>query len=333
MGKSQTKSKKSKRRKSPRKTAAKNTGTAATPKPEGISQRDELVRINGIDPQLDLALNSVGVRQFRDFQNYSPESLASVLNEQTGVAVDASRIEEQDWFGQARRFTQNVAPRASAPPPETNRKPDSRPAARKSRQQTSGKSSEQSPEPARPETTASKGKAEAQPTPKASGSAAEKVPPAAGQRPHPQASEPKGEPSHGQERRRAPAVPNGLEITIKDVRFDSFERPDPPDWHDKKYLECHVTCNLSLRSSEALVVENAALCVQVLAEDTLTGAVEVLVSESAPAVEPGHDEAFRLEFEVPAVGHYQLFVLAFLLPAPTVMAIQKGPALHVLASA
>jgi len=79
-----------------KKTIAGESLTAGTP-----ARRDDLSNIDGIDPVMEMALNSIGVRQFADLRQHTPESLALVLRERTGTPVEADTIAQQDWIGWA----------------------------------------------------------------------------------------------------------------------------------------------------------------------------------------------------------------------------------------
>ncbi len=69
-----------------------------------LGKRDDLLHIDGIDPTTELALNSIGLRRFADFERYTPEALAKALQERTGLTVTAETIANQDWIGAAAIF-------------------------------------------------------------------------------------------------------------------------------------------------------------------------------------------------------------------------------------
>src|SRR5262245_61745230 len=66
-----------------------------------LRPRDDLSLIEGIDPAIEMALNSIGFQKFSDFRKYSPESLSQALQERTGVDISASTIARLDWLGWA----------------------------------------------------------------------------------------------------------------------------------------------------------------------------------------------------------------------------------------
>ncbi|MGH7496884.1 MAG: hypothetical protein ACREOO_31435 [bacterium] len=83
---------------------------AAQPHPGGVAyersaqpfcNRDDFMLIAGIDPVMEMALNSLGIRQFLDFGGCSPLQLSNALRQRTGVSISADEIERQDWIGQA----------------------------------------------------------------------------------------------------------------------------------------------------------------------------------------------------------------------------------------
>jgi hypothetical protein len=63
--------------------------------------RNDLTAIEGIDPVIEMALNSIGIRKFADFRGYTAETLAQALRERTGIEITAATIAGQDWTGWA----------------------------------------------------------------------------------------------------------------------------------------------------------------------------------------------------------------------------------------
>lgn len=62
-----------------------------------FSDRDDLTLIDGILPQTEMALNSIGIHKYSDFKNYSPESLSTLLQQRAGIEISAESIENQKW--------------------------------------------------------------------------------------------------------------------------------------------------------------------------------------------------------------------------------------------
>src|SRR5574341_342115 len=46
----------------------------------------------------ELALNSLGIRRFADFQAYTPQNLSQALHDRAGISVSADMIVRQDWL-------------------------------------------------------------------------------------------------------------------------------------------------------------------------------------------------------------------------------------------
>jgi hypothetical protein len=63
--------------------------------------RNDLTAIEGIDPVIEMALNSIGIRKFTDFRGHTAETLAQALREGTGIEITAATIAGQDWIGWA----------------------------------------------------------------------------------------------------------------------------------------------------------------------------------------------------------------------------------------
>ena len=80
-----------------------------------MQERDDLVNIEGIDPATEMALNSIGIRRFSDFDGHTAETLAQALQTRTGLFITAETIARQDWLGWAEIFK---AENAAKPLPE-----------------------------------------------------------------------------------------------------------------------------------------------------------------------------------------------------------------------
>lgn len=58
--------------------------------------RDDLLVVEGIDPVIEMALNSMGIWRFSDLANRIPANLATLLEERTGVSIAITTIE--NWI-------------------------------------------------------------------------------------------------------------------------------------------------------------------------------------------------------------------------------------------
>lgn len=75
-----------------------------------LIDRDDLLQIDGIDPAMEMALNSLGIRRFADFKDYTPQSLSQALQDRTGLSVSGDLIARQDWLAWAEILTAEVIP-------------------------------------------------------------------------------------------------------------------------------------------------------------------------------------------------------------------------------
>jgi hypothetical protein len=82
------------------------------------ASRDDLQQIKGIGPFTAVALNNLGIYHFSDLTNFTPESLADLLKTMT-ASISPQRIERDNWLGQARALTQRPQ-EPSSPQPETD---------------------------------------------------------------------------------------------------------------------------------------------------------------------------------------------------------------------
>lgn len=72
------------------------------------NERDDLVQIAGIDPATEMALNSIGICRFADFQGQTPQSLSAALNTRAGVFIPEETIAGQDWVGRAQVLSEGA---------------------------------------------------------------------------------------------------------------------------------------------------------------------------------------------------------------------------------
>src|SRR5512145_1058300 len=79
-----------------------------------LPPRDDLLLIEGIDPAVEMALNSIGVQRFSDFGGHSPQSLSQALQERAGVDIPAATIARLDWLGWAELLAAEKTAKATA---------------------------------------------------------------------------------------------------------------------------------------------------------------------------------------------------------------------------
>jgi len=72
------------------------------------NDRDDLVQIDGIDPATEMALNSIGICRFADFQGHTPRSLSEALNTRAGVFIPEETIAGKDWLGWAQVLSEGA---------------------------------------------------------------------------------------------------------------------------------------------------------------------------------------------------------------------------------
>jgi hypothetical protein len=78
----------------------------------GRSDGDDFTRLAGIGQALDRRLHQAGVSGYADLAALTPEKVASLLA--NGAAISPERIRNEDWIGQAAKFTEQTSgPRAS----------------------------------------------------------------------------------------------------------------------------------------------------------------------------------------------------------------------------
>jgi len=228
--------------------------------PEALDDRDDLTVIGGIDPVIEMALNCIGIHQYSDFRDYSPETLAQTLLERAGIAVSAATIASQDWIGWAEMLAAE---------------------------------------------NSSVGAVEAD-SPKTAAAIAENA--------------------HAQIAPSATVKEDDeLALHVQEAKFTQVAMPAA------KILRGEITCVVSGETTPPPAVVYVALCAQVYVINKITGEPKLMASRLT-RLQPGEMNYFLLlEFEIPAIGVYQLQVVAFLLHPVAKVAFYQGPPLRVIA--
>jgi hypothetical protein len=120
-------------------------------------------------------------------------------------------------------------------------------------------------------------------------------------------------------------VINTMAIRISEVRFAPIAPQEATAAASANMLVGEINCALAGISSVS-----APLCVQLHAVDTAANECVLLAAKTERLLNNQAAYRFKLEFEVPPVGHYRLQIVAFLLQADPVIAIDQGPILRVL---
>jgi predicted flap endonuclease-1-like 5' DNA nuclease len=116
-----------------------------------------------------------------------------------------------------------------------------------------------------------------------------------------------------------------MALRIQEVKFTPAAMPAA------KLLRGEINCVLSGKMAPPPAVAYIALCAQVYVINKSTGEPKLMASHLA-RVQPGEMNYFLLlEFEIPAIGVYQLQAVAFLLQPVAKVAFYQGPPLRVIA--
>jgi len=301
-----------------------NAHATAMDQPPFSRRRDDLVIIEGIDPTTELALNSIGIREFSDFQKYTGPTLAQALQESSGLAITAETIANQDWIGRAAalavekntavtaseeikpvpeeisgRALLPAAPAAAAPEEKIPLAADTNEEAASEREPMS-KTKPKQKQKETPITTTSQADAGVK-------ADAAKTPPT---------------PQHDET--------NGWTLHIQNVTFTPIEMPSGPNQPSTKLLRSEI--DYKMMSAEAMTVaKRTTLCTQVHAIDMATGEHKLLASRAERLQPRRTDYHARLEFAVPSIGRYRLDVVVFLPQPEPKIAFYEGPFLRVVA--
>jgi predicted flap endonuclease-1-like 5' DNA nuclease len=254
--------------------------------------RDDLVDIEGIDPRIEMALNSIGIRRFTDFAGYTPHSLAQTLEEQAGISISSDTIAAGDWFGWAQILAEESATR---------------------------RASQKNPDPVVDETHEAI-------VPKHTGEEVSN----AGEKKAQEANNSNASVAFDDNKPiEEPTIrPVKKTLHIKAARF--VPQPTKPSVGiASKKLRCDVTCEL-IWPKEAATLDSATLCAQVHAVNLATGVYELLgsTSRAVPLVHDDYD--LVIDFHVPQVGRYQLQTVVMLLGAQPMIDCRQGPVLKVI---
>jgi predicted flap endonuclease-1-like 5' DNA nuclease len=273
--------------------------------PAALGERDDLTVIGGIEPVIEMALNSIGIRKLSDFAGYTPEILAQALQTRTGLAVTAEIIARQNWIVSAALLAgAGALPVAVEGQEELAGQEATAPNYPQGEESTIV---EASPAPSMPEVEQER----------ASEMVAEEI----------IASDPEFRREPSEEETESHAIA----LHIQGAQFESFEAPAPGDGLPENWLRVEMKCGLVGSKSRDLSAEEIFLCAQIHAVDADTGECKLLAS-TTKLVEP--DQTVyqpQLEFEAPSLGSYRLQAVAFLLHSDPQIALYQGPRLRVLA--
>lgn len=286
---------------------------AAMPVIFPASSRDDLTNIEGIDAATEMALNSIGIRQFSDFRGYTPETLAQLLQTRTGLPIDAAVIAGQDWMAWAEMLaTERNFPVAA----ETNEK----------------KTIESVPENTPPEKLP-----EAQPEEKPPQTVSAVIPPQPEVNPERPLAAVNGRTNSSVQQPLAPPATETISpaadfvVQISNAKFTSIATPAQPNRPAVQTIQSEIDCNLSGAKANLVTIDRLPLCAQIHAVDQLTGEHHLLASQYELLLPGQLDYRLHLECVAPRVGRYQLQVVAFLFHAEAKIAFYQGPVLRVIA--
>jgi len=265
--------------------------TASTP----VILRDDLVDIDGIDPTIEMALNSLGIRRFTNFDGYTPKSLSQALHDRAGISVSAETIATQDWLGGAQILVEENAARFVPPAKKDAAKDAPRGAFSPERMSAEIKSN---------------GAGDQKAVGATNDSSAEGV-----------------LPENKPIQKQSAHAEKDIVLHIKHVRFT--QQTEPADNPLAKRLRGEIACELA-RPKQAVTMDQMTLCAQVHAVNLASGVSELLAAKSHFVLPHRDDYATVIDFEAPQLGRYQLQIVALLLGAQPVIACRPGPVLRVV---
>ncbi|MGH7491871.1 MAG: hypothetical protein ACREOO_05705 [bacterium] len=268
-----------------------------------LRPRDDLVLIEGIDPAIEMALNSIGIQKFSDLRGYSPESLSHVLQERTGIGVSAATIARLDWLGWAEILAaEETTTQAHAKEEEKKQEQQSRETLRAQEEERRDAISIESQQHA----------VEADEESIKEGAVSN-------------VEAPDTEASEAAWAERSSATRASLRI--KDARFATIEKRSAAGTPTTRMLRSEILCELAGITAAA---EPTHLSAQLHAVHTHTGESVLLASQSRRLLQEHGDYRIALESDIPKAGLYQLQIIALLLEPDSRAAFQQGPVLRVL---
>lgn len=326
-----------------------------------VSFRDDLVLIDGIDPTLEMALNSIGIQRFADFRDYTPETLAQALQDRTGVPVSAETIAKQDWIGWAQilldepasqiarldeeRIADENLSNTSVQPVEQSLAHSEKvvidDAAPESDQMQSADSVATPPRKEAATEKEAKSKrqqlqaddaerSERLPNQKSGGKSAQSA--SVESLRWAKSNLPKAKPIAQAVGEKSKLEEHHNKEIILSITHATFKQQDMPvigNRRLKKILHGEIGYVLEMANTPATFPGPLTVCAQIHAVDLSNGVSELLASKSHPVLASRHDYRADLDFDVPRFGRYQLQVVAFLLGAQPKLALYKGPLLRV----
>ncbi len=260
--------------------------------------RDELTAISGIDSTTEMALNSLGIHRYEDFERWTPEQLADGLTRR-GVSISSGSIMQQNWIGQGQALARKSPTLSSATPEMIDT--------------TKNEITQHAETQARSEVTPA-------PPQLATPPVSEKID---------QKREEKVNEKIDEKIKLQSVLDEAAVLQIKSARFAQQSATAGIGRSNEKGLRSEIVCELAATKLTSKKAEPMTLCTQIHAIELTTGFSELLASRSQAVSQTKEKYQSTIDFETPHTGRYRLQIVALLLGAQPNLALHQGPILRV----
>jgi predicted flap endonuclease-1-like 5' DNA nuclease len=264
-----------------------------------IIERDDLLAIEGIHPTVELALNSIGILTYSDFDGYTPETLSQALQKRAGISVTTQMIEDQKWLEQAKKLAQII--------------PSDQQLSQEKNQVQNMKNNDQIKLETDKEKLDEKHMVDSD---ESSGMV------------KPIASEQTSQ-SRDHQQKRLKDFNKLVTLKITEVKFDPSEI-SLPDGTKAKKMRAEIYWTLDGDNIASIIQNRCLICAQIHAINTKTNEARLVATTfSQPLPEQNRYKNY-LEFDIPPIGYYRLASVVFLLDQEATIDFHQGPFLKVI---
>lgn len=302
-------------------------------------QRDDLLKIESIKPITEMALNSIGIRQFSDFQNYTPLSLSKALQTRAGIAICAEIIESQKWIEHAQLLAEKKASQNNFEIKNENLREKSEGNMSgyngehfsvDSNEKEKGKMIETDLEGSEQSNKQTRRNQKKKRPHKKNNSKTQEARPVHSSKSLQQFDSNQNNPLINQEQKQQKDSDEEVSLQIKDAKFHQIETPVSTVTTAKKMMYGEISCDLIGTKVKAISDGKFPICIQIYAVNMATNETKLMVCKSFPLKPEQHSYKIYLEFNVAEVGYYRLNTVVFLLYSEPKIDIHQGPFLRVI---
>ena len=259
--------------------------------------RDDLLQLSTMTPEMEMVLNSIGIRKFSDFRKFTPEDISDMLNWRTGVFLSVEKIKKQQWFEQAQILSQNYNQNKEEEimDQEKTERNGLKSAGKDPSKNVKAKTEKINKNNDKQVAVKNKDKAEKKVSPATPKTADENL--------------------------------NRQVLSIIETKFNQVES----SLHKGKFtIHGEVTIKKEEANTDSKKLDKAQFCIQILAENQESHKIKLLATEFSRLGPDKNIYSSRLNFTPPEPGLYRLYIVAYVFSDRKIFDFHSGPLLRVV---